>query len=176
MHGEQAASALADVIDSLKQNGIGDDDLKTTNFSIRPQYNYRNNEQPELVGFVVTNTLNVTVRDLATLSHVLDGAIAAGGDAVRVNSIRFDRDDKTELIEQARERAMDDAREKAEQLADLGGVELGQPITIVESSSSTGPPIYYEERAVRVLRRRIYADRTGHHVDRRNGFHSLGHW
>jgi uncharacterized protein len=145
---EEAASVLADVVGSLKDNGVNDDDLKTANFSIFPQYNYRNNEKPEITGFMVTNTLSVTVRDLDKFSETLDEAIEAGGDAVRVNSIRFDRDDKEKLIEQARELAMKDALAKAEQLAEFGDVSLGAPISIVESSSVTPPPVFFEERAL----------------------------
>ena len=144
---EEAATALEDVISSLKDDGVDDEDLKTTSFSIQPEYNYRNNEEPRIVGFRVSNTLSVTVRDLDRFSETLDGAITAGGDAVRVHGIRFDRDDKSGLIEQARELAMEDARIKGEQLADLGDVDLGAPLSITESSSSTTPPIYYDERA-----------------------------
>lgn len=145
---EEAASVLADVVDSLKGNGVEGDDLQTTNFSIFPRYNFRNNEEPEITGFTVSNTLSVTVRDLDNFSETLDEAIAAGGDAVRVNGIRFDRDDKAGLIEQARGLAMKDALAKAEQLADFGDVELGTPISIVESSSSFSPPVVFAERAL----------------------------
>jgi len=145
---EEAASVLADVVDSLKSNGVDGDDLQTTNFSIFPRYNFRNDEEPEITGFTVSNTLRVTVRDLDNFSETLDDAIAAGGDEVRVSGIRFDRDDKAGLIEQARELAMKDALAKAEQLADFGDVELGTPISIVESSSSFSPPVVFAERAL----------------------------
>lgn len=145
---EEAAAVLVSVVDSLKDNGVDDDDLQTTNFSIFPRYNFRNDEEPEITGFVVSNTLSVTVRELDEFSKILDEAIAAGGDAVRVNGIRFDRDNKAEFIAQARELAMEDAREKAERLADLGDVGLGDPISISESLSATPPPVLFEERAL----------------------------
>ena len=171
---EEAASTLEDVVDSLKDNGVDEDDLQTTNFSIYPRYEYPRDGEPEITGFIVSNTLSVTVRDLDQFSEILDDAIDAGGDAVRVSGIRFDRDDKDELIEQARELAMEDARSKADQLADLGDVDLGDPLSIVESGSQSTPRLL---RGTRVRRRRRcrYANRDWNNFGHRDGLGPLGH-
>jgi hypothetical protein len=92
-------------------------------------------QEPQITGFRVNNQLTVKVRDLDRLSDVLDDAIAAGGDAVRVNNVSFSVDEPEQYLGEAREQAMQDARERAEQLASLAGVTLGQVRSISESSA-----------------------------------------
>lgn len=136
-----AAKAADAVISSLKKNGIDEKDIKTTGLSIQPQYEYpRNGGQPRITGYMVTNTVNVKVRKLDSFSKVLDDAVAAGGDAVRIQSIYFGIEDNEKLLQQAREAAMKDAKAKAEQLAKLGGVALGKPLMITESESTPPTP------------------------------------
>ncbi len=136
-----AASKAADAVNkSLKANGIADADIKTTNYSINPEYDYRSNT-PKLTGYVVTNTVEVKVRKVDTFSKVIDDATAAGGDSVQLQSVRFDVADNSKLLDQARQAAVDDARKKAEQLAKLGGGSLGKPISINEVQSSMPQPL-----------------------------------
>ncbi len=92
-------------------------------------------QEPQITGFRVTNQLTVKVRDLDQLSDVLDDAIAAGGDAVRVNNVSFSVDEPEQYLGEAREQAMRDARERAEHLASLAGVTLGQLRSVSESSA-----------------------------------------
>ncbi len=143
---EEAASAMTAVIDALKDNGIADRDIQTENFSIYPQYDYTE-EGRVLRGYRVNNTLNVKVRELESLSDIIDDATAAGGDIVVVNSIQFMIEDPTLLQAQARALAVKDAEMKAQTLAEAGGVTLGKPITITETSYAAGPPIAYAEAA-----------------------------
>ncbi|MEP7216965.1 MAG: SIMPL domain-containing protein, partial [Anaerolineaceae bacterium] len=106
----------------------------------QPQYDFtKQNAQPTIIGFVVTNTVEAKVRKLDTFSKVVDAAVAAGGNDARIQSIRFGIEDNEKLLEQAREAAMKDARKKAEQLAKLGGVSLGQPVTISETQINNLP-------------------------------------
>lgn len=142
-----AAQAANDVIESIKDNGVQDDDVKTLNFSVDPRYEYPQNAAPRIVGYAVSNTVSVTVRDLDRLGEIIDDAVTAGGDAIRISSIRFDIDDRTAARQQARERAMDDARRKAEQLARLAVVSLGKPLSIVETAAGSPSPIIYDASA-----------------------------
>lgn len=137
---DRAAQSADAVIKSLKSNGIADKDVKTTNFSIQPQYDYsKQNSQPTITGYTVTNTVEAKVRKLDSFSKVIDGAVAAGGNNARVQNIRFGIEDTGKLLEQAREAAMKDAKKKAEQLATLGGVSLGNPVTISETQVNNAP-------------------------------------
>ena len=143
---EEAASAMTAVIDALKDNDIADRDIQTENFSIYPQYDYTE-EGRVLRGYRVNNTVNARVRELESLSDIIDDATSAGGDIVVVNSIQFMIEDPTPLQAQARALAVKDAEMKAQTLAEAGGVTLGKPITITETSRSTGPPIAFAEEA-----------------------------
>jgi len=137
---DAAAKAADAVSKSLKANGIADADIKTTNYSINPEYDYRATT-PKVTGYVVMNTVEVKVRKVDTFSKVIDDATAAGGDSVQVQAIRFDVADNSKLLDQARQAAVADARNKAEQLAKLGGGTLGNPISISETQSSMPQPL-----------------------------------
>ena len=80
------------------------------------------------------------------MSKIVDDGTAAGGDASRLNSIRFAIDDDTKVLSQAREAAMKNARAKADELAKLGDVSLGKPMLISEGTQSS-PPIAYPAAA-----------------------------
>jgi hypothetical protein len=143
---EAAASAMTAVIDVLKTNDIAENDIQTQNFSIYPQYDYTE-EGRVLRGYSANNTVNATVRDLESLSDIIDDAIGAGGDIVVVNWVQFMIEDPTPLQAQARVLAVKDAETKAQTLAEASGVSLGKPITITETTRTLGPPIAYAESA-----------------------------
>jgi uncharacterized protein YggE len=144
-----AATAADAVIGSLKSNGIDEKDIQTTNYNIQPMYDYsKNGGQPTITGYQVTNTVQAKVRKLDSFSKVIDDATAAGGNNVRVQSIRFGVEDDVKAKEQAREKAVADAKTKAEQLAKLSGVTLGKAISISESNASQpNQPIYARDAA-----------------------------
>ena len=120
---EEAASAMTAVIDSLKANDIAENDIQTENFSIYPQYDYTD-EGRVLRGYRVNNTVRTKVRELETLSDIIDDATGAGGDIVVVNSIQFMIEDPTPLQAQARALAVKNAEAKAQTLAEASGVTL----------------------------------------------------
>ena len=135
---EEAAVAMQKVIDSLKANGIAENDIQTQQFSIQPQFDFIDGKQL-LRGYRVTNMVAIKVRNLDKVGEAIDGAAAAGGDIIQVQSIRFTIDDPTELQAQARIKAMQDAQAKAQTLAQEGGVMLGKPVSISESIGFSTP-------------------------------------
>ena len=139
---EEAASAMTSLIESLKANGIVEKDIITQNFSIYPQYDYSEGER-KLRGYRVNNTVQTKVRELDTLSDVIDDAAEAGGDSIVLNSIQFMIEDTTPLQEQARALAVKNAEAKALTIAEASGVTLGKPVTITENSYYESPPIPY---------------------------------
>lgn len=139
---EEAAIAMTAVIDSLKANDIAEKDIQTERFSIYPQYDYTENGRV-LRGYSVNNTVRAKVRELESLSKIIDDAAEAGGDIVVVNAIQFMIEDSTAFQTQARSLAVKDAEAKAKTLADSSGVTLGKPITITETSYTMPPPIAY---------------------------------
>lgn len=112
------------VIDSLKEAGVAEKDIRTTNFSIWPSQQY--GPDGTVIGsiYMVDNSVYVTVRDLDGLGDLLDSAITAGANSV--NSIQFDVADKAEAVKEARANAVDDAKLQAQELADAAGITLGE--------------------------------------------------
>ena len=144
-----AAESADAVIATLTKAGIAEQDIQTTNYSIFPQYDYRNDTQT-LIGYQVNNTVTAKVRDLDAAGTVIDDVVAAGGDTVTVSGVSFSIEDNEQLVEAARVAAWDDANAKAEQLAGLAGVILGDPTSIVETFSSPPVPYAFDEAALSV--------------------------
>jgi uncharacterized protein YggE len=134
--GADAANAL---IASLKANGVEEKDILTTSVNIYPQYVYPQNEPARITGYITNNQLAVTVRELDNAGRVIDDGVAAAGDTARLQGIQFGIDDPEPLLKQAREKAVADARSRAETYAAAAGLKLGAIIAISESSPSAGP-------------------------------------
>lgn len=137
------------VIDRLKETGIPAADIQTEMVQLRPRYEASEREGPdtggrELAGYVASNIVEASTRDLDAVGQVLDAAVRAG--ANRVEGIRFEVSNPAELLRQARETAWQDAEEKALQLADLSDAELGDVVSIGESTQ--GPRPVYAEAAL----------------------------
>ena len=145
---DDAADAMQAMQDAMSDEGVASEDIQTQYFNIYPQYNYSESSGPQIIGYTVSNQVQVKVRNLDTVSAVLDGAIEAGGDAVRVNGISFTVEDPEEFLSDARREAVADARAKAEVLAEAAGVELGTAISINESTNFGGD-MYYPAADVR---------------------------
>jgi uncharacterized protein YggE len=133
---DRAADAATRLHESLASSGIAKTDIKTTDLSIQPQYEYPPDRGPIAVGYTVSNTVSVKIKDLKKVSQTVDDAVMAGGDAVRVNGLSFEVIEADALRDQARAKAVKEARAKAEQLAELSGVELGAAISVEEVSFS----------------------------------------
>lgn len=144
--GATAAAALsannanmAATLKSLKDAGIADRDIQTSGLSINPQYNYeRNRSNPEVTGFVASNTVNVRLRDLDKAGSVIDTAVRAGANSL--GGIQFGFDDPKEMEQQALRNAVAAAKAKAELLTDAAGVDLGEVLTINASYSVSPQP------------------------------------
>jgi uncharacterized protein YggE len=145
----RAAESADAVIASLTAAGVAEEDIQTTNYSIFPQYDYRNEAQ-SLIGYQVNNTVTAKVRDVDAAGGVIDDVVSAGGNTVTVSGVSFSIEDNEQLVEAARAAAWDDARSKAEQLAGLAGVTLGAPTSIVETSSAPPIPVQFDEAALSV--------------------------
>ena len=170
----QAAQAMNAVIGALKAKGVADQDIQTQGYNISPVYGQgvitlppvtvspptapqptatpglppiTLPGQPVIVGYQVTNTASITVRNLANAGAIIDAAAQAGGDSTRVQSIYFSISDPTKYYTQARTLAVNDAKAKALQLASASGVTLGAITYIAENQGYT-PPIYNAGAAV----------------------------
>jgi uncharacterized protein YggE len=147
----QAAEAMNEVMTALTDGGVDKKDIQTQYFSIRQVTRWDDFKDKEIViGYRVTNMVTAKIREIDKAGPIIDAVAAAGEDYTRINSIGFSVDDPTAYYEEARQKAMADARAKAEQLAGLAGVELGKPTYISEGSQAPIYPrdVYYEGAAV----------------------------
>ena len=129
------------VSDFLKKQGVEEKDIKTTGYNIYPQYRYPQYDKPEIRGYQVNQTMEVKVRDLGKVSSILDGVVSAGVN--QVNSLSFEIDEPEKLKAEARQKAIEDARSKADELEDQLGVNLGKIINFSESICAFPAPIFY---------------------------------
>lgn len=127
------------IIDALRQRGVDvDKDVKTTGYSVQPQYNYPSNSAPVLTGYRVTSTVTVMVRDIKKVGELLDAVTKAG--ANQVGSVSFGLSDPEGASRAAREQAVQNARGKADTLAKATGVGVGMVMTIEDQSVTPAPP------------------------------------
>lgn len=138
----QAASAMTKVIAALKALGIADKDIQTSNVSLQPTYDYSSNgNPPRITGYQMSNSVTVTVRDLAKLGDAIDNSLAAG--ATSLDGVTFRVDDQTGAEAQARQAAIAEAKSKADTLASAAGVSIGGVASISETSAPMPYPIMY---------------------------------
>ncbi len=133
------ADAMVRVLASTAANGIAPADIRTSSFEIYPRYDYQSEEGPQIVGYVGKNSVEVTVRDIDASSEVLDDAIAAAGDLIRIRGISFRVEDPAPYLEEARLSAIADARRQAETIAMAAGVDLGDVRWVVVGGGQDGP-------------------------------------
>ncbi|WP_315757128.1 MULTISPECIES: SIMPL domain-containing protein [unclassified Bradyrhizobium] len=126
-------AAMAKVLQALKQAGIADKDYQTSRLSLQPQYAQNRPAQPAVTGYRASNRVTIKVRDVAKVASVIDTLVAAG--ANDVGNIYFSVAEPSKLLDQAREKAVADARRKAEIYAKAAGVTLGQPLSISEDGA-----------------------------------------
>ncbi|MHB0869997.1 MAG: SIMPL domain-containing protein [Chloroflexota bacterium] len=142
---QDAAASMAAVMAELKKQGIQEKDIQTVRFDLSPDYDY-SNRNPVLKGYRATNLVLVIVRDISKVGGLLDAVVGSG--ATRLQGISFSVSDPAAAGAQGREEAMKNARAKAEQLAKLAGVTLGQPVAIEESVSAPPAPVEMAPRAM----------------------------
>jgi uncharacterized protein len=174
-----ANADLARIKAALRQHGVSEADIQTSQLSINQHYGpiqpvatpdavapddavapvpppdtavtspgvpvappvYGGDNRPN--GYDVLENVAVTIRNLGEAGATISDAAAAGGDASRINGVSFAIDDRSKLLQQARDAAFADAKSKAEQYAKLAGRSLGKVSVISEGSSTDGGGVVY---------------------------------
>lgn len=135
------------IIAGMKQLGIADDDIQTSNYNIGPKFDYTDGTA-RIIGYTVSQNLNIKVRDLTKVGTVLAKATELGSN--QVNGVRFTIDDPTTVQQEARKEAIEDAKSKAEELARAMGVKIVKIVTFSESSGNGAPAPIFAYRAMDV--------------------------
>ncbi len=134
---DQINSTINKVSEAVKKLGIGSKDIKTTNYSINPSYDFTNSQK--ITGYSASTNLSIKVRQLDKANSVIDSATSNG--ANQVGGISFDIDDKTKLENEARQKAVDEAKKKALEAAKISGFKLGRIINYSENFGGLPRPI-----------------------------------
>jgi uncharacterized protein YggE len=135
------------VMKALEDGGVDVKDIRTESFYIYQDYKYGQpatgleggDQQPQPF-YRVSTTVTVTVRQTDHVAELLAASVSAGANVV--NYIQFNIEDRTALESQARELAVADARSRAEQLAALMGLTVGDPLSITEGGDMYAQPYY----------------------------------
>lgn len=134
----QANIVTNNLVSDLKALGVAEKDIKTTNYSVSPDYDYTQGRQT-VKGYTVTQNLEVKVTPIEKANQAIDAATKNG--ANMVGGITFVLDDKTkkELEDKARKDAVTNAKEKAQSLANAAGIKLGRIVDVQESGPGAIP-------------------------------------
>ena len=129
--------AMTDLFAALKESGIEDRDVQTSNFSVQPRYDFSNNQAPKMVGYDVSNNVTVTLRKVDTLGALLDRMVQSGSN--QISGISFDVSKPDDAMDEARKLATEDATRKAKVYAKAMGIELGNVMQVSEGSAAQPP-------------------------------------
>ena len=133
------------IIDALRGIGIEKADIKTSNYSINPNYKYENNEN-RVDGYNGSVTIEIKVRNPQLASQVMETTTTAG--ANQISGSRFVVDKPELYREEARNAAIKNAKDQAQKIAKDLGIKLGKITNIVESSPDRSIlPIYAKSSA-----------------------------
>jgi len=135
----EAATIMDAVIEAVRGLDIAAEDIQTVEFSVWSDEPAPLEEAPTAEGtriYRVTNVVRITVRDTSLMQGVIDAAVAAG--ANRIYGVTFGLEDPAALEAEARVAALENARERAGQIAQAIGVTLGEPSIVVEGDSFGG--------------------------------------
>jgi uncharacterized protein len=136
---DDANTKMTAIIAAIKELGVAEKDIQTSNFSIYAQQDVdpQTGQAKGTITYIVDNTVSITMRDLTKVGDVLGKVVAAG--ANNIYGVDFSVSDQTKLEAEARDKAMADAKTRAEQLAKLAGVTLDKPMSISESFNGPVP-------------------------------------
>jgi uncharacterized protein YggE len=133
--------AVAKVVDVIRMSGVEAKDLQTAGLALDARM-YRPDkpsatDKPRIIGYTAANQLTVRVRDLGKLGDLLDKVAAAG--ANRIDGIQFIISDQEGLLDEARRKAVADAKAKADLYAQAAGVTLGKLMSLTEETAAPAP-------------------------------------
>ena len=122
------------VLDYLQTAGVEKKDIQTQIVQVSPKYDWTDGKST-IIGYTMTQSLNVTIRALDKAGEIVAGAVDKG--ANEVGSLQYDFSDSEGLKQKARQLALQNARQKADELAKTAGISLGKLITFSEQNISS---------------------------------------
>lgn len=139
-----AAAIMESILAAVDRAGVERRDVRTSQLSVQPRYDYRDGKPPTLTGYELANVVEVTVRDLTRLGDVIDGTLGAG--ATSMDSLAFRVADPGPAEREARVLAMASARGRADVLAEAAGLTITGVASVVEGATGAPRPFAKAER------------------------------
>ncbi|MFA4890380.1 MAG: SIMPL domain-containing protein [Candidatus Paceibacterota bacterium] len=136
----QNAEAINKIVKFLKDSGIEDKDIKTSGYNIYPKYDYLEHVGQVFRSYEATQSLDVKVRKIDDAGKILSGVVAMGANQVGGINLAIDKED--DLKRAARQAAINEAKQKADDLVKDLGVSLGRLVSFSESFGGIPVPIY----------------------------------
>lgn len=134
-------SVISEITKSLKAMGVDAKDIQTSNYSIYPQYDYQTTGGNRISGYQVSANLTIKVREFDKVNLVIDTATTKGANNVGGIQLTVDDVKQKDLLQQARQLAVKDAKIKAESLASAAGMILGKIVNIQEDANNFPRPM-----------------------------------
>jgi uncharacterized protein YggE len=132
------ATKQAAVIAGLRALGLSADQISTINYNVYPEQRYEPNKEPTIIGYNVTNTVSVDVRNLKQVGPVIDVALSKG--ANMISSLQFYASNTDDARRTAIASAVQKARADAEAAARAAGGTVGDLLEITVGAYSAPPP------------------------------------
>ena len=133
---DQNNALASKVQQALSRDGVATKDIQTADLSLQEAY-------PPSDGYQASDDVTATVRDLHSAGTVIDDALAAAGDAGRLQMVDFSLSDSDPYLASARESAVAAAKAEAQQLATGAGEHLGALVSITDQPSNISPqPVF----------------------------------
>ena len=135
------ATQMSKVIAAIRAAGVAERDIQTTGINLHPTYRHVENEDPRISGYSANNSVSLRVRDIAKLGEVLDALVASG--ANNVNGPSFGIDQPDAVYDEARRKALEQGRARAEMYARTLGLQVRRIVSISEGGRMHAPqPVY----------------------------------
>ncbi len=141
---DQINVSINKVSENIKKLGVEAKDIQTTNYSVRPNIDYQNNNQ-KITGYTASTDLYIKIRQIDKANQVIDTATASG--ANQVGNVSFEAEDKTKAENEARSKAVIEAKKKAEDAAKIAGFSLGRIINYSENFGGNIRPVNLSKAA-----------------------------
>lgn len=134
---DQINSVINNVSQAVKDLGVDSKDIQTISYNINPDYDY-SSSPAKIKGYSAHTTLSIKVREIDKINGVIDAATVSG--ANEVSGVRFDVDDKAKAQNEAREKAVAEAKKKAQDAAKIAVFKLGRIVNYYETDYGSSVP------------------------------------
>jgi len=146
---------MNEVIKAVKEAGVEAKDIQTTSYNLYPVYDYT--ERGSIFkGYSLEQNISVKIRNLDNVNDILDKATSSGANTV--GQLSFTVDDMEKVKSEAREKAIAQAKQKAETLSRQSGLKLGKLISVSEGYSPYPQPLYGMGGASNAMEKSIAPD------------------